>query len=44
MSMNGAASGSAMVATESATVPIRTAKILYAATGEARMRSRSERA
>jgi hypothetical protein len=44
MSMNGAASGSAIIATDSATVAMRTAKTFCEATGEARMRSRSARA
>ena len=40
----GAASGSAMPVTDNATVPMRIAKSLSAATGEARIRSRSARA
>ena len=42
--MNGAASGIAIIAIAIATVAMRTANNLLAATGDARMRSRSERA
>ena len=41
--MNGAASGIAIIATEIATVAMRTANSFCAATGDARIRSRSER-